>query len=346
MSAVPDWDALGFGFLPTDWMYRAQGDAARDPAWDAGHFVPFGDVSLSPAAAVLSYGCGCFEGLKAQRGVDGRVRIFRPDAHGARFARSAERLALPPFPVDRFVAMAAGLARRNDAWVPPAGRGSLYLRPMMHGTEALLGARRPRLAGVIAYASPVGNAPGLDQGLRLKVMASARAALGGTGGAKAMGNYAGVLLHKEAAVREGFDDLLYLDGSGRLQLGEASGANLFCVLDDGTLATPPLDDTILPGITRDSALRLARDVLGLPVQQRPLSLVEVRARAREVFCTGTGWTVRPVAMLGGDGWECRLGPPKVATQLGEALADIRSGAGADPFGWTVDVAGVADGEDQ
>ena len=345
MNAPPDWDTLGFAFLATDWMYRAEADTDRDPPWEAGRFVPFGNLSLSPAAAVLSYGCGCFEGLKARRGVDGRVRLFRPDAHGARFARSAERLALPPFAVARFVEMAAGLAWRNGRFVPPAGKGTLYLRPMMHGTEALLGARRSRYAGLTAYASPVGDVFGRDQGLRLKVMGTARAATGGTGGAKAMGNYAGVLLHKEAAVREGFDDLLFLDGSGRAQLGEASGANLFCVLDDGTLATPPLDDTILAGVTRDSAVRVAEEVLGLRVEQRPLSLVEVRARAREAFCTGTGWSVRPVAMLGGDGWECRLGPPDVATRVGDVLEGIRSGAHPDPFGWTVDVADRAELEE-
>jgi branched-chain amino acid aminotransferase len=342
MNATPDWDSLGFAFLPTDWMYRAEADAERDPAWDAGRYVPFGDVSLSPAAAVLSYGCGCFEGMKAQRGMDGHVRLFRPDAHGERLARSALRLALPPFPVAGFVAMAAGLARRNDRFVPPAGKGTLYLRPMMHGTEPLLGARRPRLAGMIAYASPVGDSFGGDRGLRLKVMGTARAADGGTGGAKAMGNYAGVLLHKEAAVREGFDDLLFLDGSGRTQLGEASGANLFCVLDDGTVATPPLDDTILPGITRDSVMRVVREVLDLPTEQRPLTLAEVRARAREVFCTGTGWTVRSVAALGGDGWECPLGPPQVASRVAEVLAGIRSGTRPDPFGWTVNVRAFED----
>ena len=345
MTPTPDWDTLDFAFTPTDWMFRAEADTRREPPWAPGAFVPFGDVTLSPAAAVLSYGCGCFEGMKAQRGVDGRVRLFRPDAHGARFARSAERLALPPWPVESFVAMAVGLARRNARFVPPAGKGTLYLRPMMHGTEPLLGARRPATAAVTAYASPVGDAFGLDRGLRLKVLETARAAPGGTGGAKAMGNYAGVLRHKEAAVREGFDDLLFLDGSGRAQLGEASGANLFCVLDDGTLATPPLDDTILAGVTRDSAVRVAEEVLGLRVEQRPLSLVEVRARAREAFCTGTGWSVRPVAMLGGDGWECRLGPPDVATRMGDVLEGIRSGAHPDPFGWTVDVADRAELEE-
>ena len=337
MTPPPDWDKLDFAFTPTDWMFRAGADTSRDPAWEPGRFVPFGDVTLSPAAAVLSYGCGCFEGMKAQRGVDGSVRLFRPDAHGTRFARSAERLALPPYPVQEFVAMAAGLVRRNRRFVPPAGKGTLYLRPMMHGTEPLLGARRPRTAGVTAYASPVGDAFGAARGLRLKVLGAARAAAGGTGGAKAMGNYAGVLIHKEAAVREGFDDLLFLDGSGLAQVGEASGANLFVVLDDGTLATPPLDDTLLPGITRDSVLRVARDLLGLAVEQRPLPLDEVRARAREAFCTGTGWSVRPVALLGGDGWEFAPGPSRIAAQIGDVLAGIRSGARADPFSWTVDV---------
>jgi branched-chain amino acid aminotransferase len=342
MADLPDWKDLGFGLHATDWMYRSTGALDRDPVWDSGEYVPFGDVPMSPAAAFLSYGCGVFEGLKAERGADGRVRLFRAMDHGGRFARSAARVALPEFPARRFVGAVAGLVRRNDRFVPPAGAGAFYVRPMMFGIEPLLGARRSRLAMVTMYGSPVGDVFKKGSGVRLKVVESARASVGGTGGAKAAGNYAGAILIKEAAQREGFDDILFLDGSADGHLAEASGANVFCVMPGDEIVTPPIDDTILPGVTRDSVIRIAREVLGLSVSERPLPVAEVMARGRELFCTGTGWSVRPVEALGVRGGEHVCGPARIGSRIREILRGMQTGAGADAFQWTLDVAQVSD----
>ena len=342
MANVPNGKDLGFGLHATDWMYRSTGDLSRDPVWDAGAYAPFGDITMSPAAAFLSYGCGVFEGLKAERGADGRVRLFRAIDHAERFARSAARVALPEFPVRQFVGAVAGLVRRNDRVVPPAGAGTFYIRPMMHGVEPLLGARRSRLAMVTIYGSPVGDVFGNRSSVRLKVVEAARAPAGGTGGAKAAGNYAGAVLIKEAAQREGFDDVLFLDGSPAGHLAEASGANIFCVMPGDEIVTPPIDDTILPGVTRDSAIRIAREILGLTVTERPLPIAEVTARGRELFCTGTGWSVRPVEALGVRGAEHACGPARIAPRIREILRGIQTGAGGDPFQWTLDAAQVSD----
>ena len=337
MADLPDWEHLGFGLHETDWMYRCTGELGRDSVWDKDDFVPFGAIALSPAAAFLSYGCGVFEGLKAERGRDGRIRLFRAGDHGERFARSAARVALPEFPVARFVSAIAGLVRRNDRFVPPSGKGSFYVRPMMHGVEPLLGARRSRLALVTIYGSPVGDAFNGRPGIRLKVIATARATAGGTGSAKAAGNYAGAILTKETAQLEGFDDVLFLDGSAERCVAEASGANFFCVMPNDEVVTPPIDDVILPGVTRDSVVRASREILGLTVSERPLPLVEVTTRGREAFCTGTGWSVRPIEALDAGGAEHVFGPPKIALRLREILRDIQTGAGPDPFRWTLDV---------
>jgi branched-chain amino acid aminotransferase len=331
---------LGFELHATDWMYRCTGDLANNPVWDTDEYLPFGDILMSPAAAFLSYGCGIFEGMKAERGTDGHVRLFRPTDHGARFSRSAARMALPEFPVPRFVAAVAGLVRRNDRCVPPAGAGTFYIRPMMHGVEPLLGTRRSRQAAVTIYGSPVGEVFGGRSGVRLKVVETARAALGGTGGAKAAGNYAGGVVIKEQAQRDGFDDILFLDGTPSGHLAEASGANVFCVMPGDEIVTPPIDDTILAGVTRDSAIRIAREILGLTVTERPLPIAEVTARGLELFCTGTGWSVRPVEALGFRGGEHVCGPARIGPRIREVLRGVQSGAGADPFGWRLNVADV------
>jgi len=340
MTEIPSWDDLGFRFRPTDCIYRCAGDADRDPVWGEGEFLPFGDVTISPAAAVLSYGCGVFEGLKAERGSDGRVRLFRASDHGARFGRSARLLEMPVFPQARFVEAVRGLVAHNLRFVPPAGRGAFYVRPMLHGIEPMLGLARVRRFAVTMWGAPVGDyfAGRNGAGVRLKAVPFCRSAPGGTGGAKALGNYAGTLMWRRAAAAAGYDDVLYLDAAGRGFVSEASGANFFCVLDDGSVVTPPLDDTILAGITRDSVIRIARTLGGRKVHERPLPLEEVYARGREAFCTGTGWTVRSVDEIASSLGECRFESREVAEGIGAILREIRSGVREDGFGWTQIVA--------
>jgi len=338
MAEIPDWDKLTFRFYPTEWMYRAFGEAGRDPIWDEGRFIPFGEIPVSPAAAFLSYGYSVFEGLKAERGADGRIRLFRPRDNAARFSRSAERLAMPAFPEETFVRACGGIVARNIRFLPPAGKGTFYLRPMMHGTEPVLGVARANEFAVTIYGSPVGDYFTGKDGVRLQIVRLARAAPGGTGGAKAAGNYAGTIRLRDAARAAGFDDVLFLDAAGKGLVGETSGSNFFCLFEDGELATPPLDDTILAGITRDSAIRIARDILGVRVVERPLPIDEVLDRGREAFCTGTGWTVRPVTAIGAGERTRALAAPDLAPRIREMLRGIQSGARPDPFGWTVEVA--------
>lgn len=358
-APIPNWDNLGFGHHATDAYYLAEGDAnlAQGDAclaqgngavggatWGPGETVA-GDrpLSLAPAAAVLSYACGIFEGLKAERTSDGRLLLFRPHDHAERFRRSAERLQLLPFPHERFLDAVRTVVRANERFVPPAGRGTFYLRPLEHGIAPMLGLGTGSRYRVVVYGSPVGDyhAPqALEHGLRLKVLPFSRVAPGGTGAAKAMGNYPGGLVHKQQAQQQGCADVLYTlvpSGGGPPLLQETSGSNVFCWLRSGALVTPATDDTVLAGITRASVLTLAAE-WGIPVAEQALTLDEVITEGAECFCTGTAWTVRSVAELAlADGRVHRCGPPTLAPKLRAALRAIQSGAEADRWGWTLSV---------
>ncbi len=335
---VPDWDTLTFSLTETDAIYRSEGDVSRAPVWDEGVIVPWAPITLSPAAAVLSYGLGIFEGLKAFQWEDGTIRLFRPDRNAARFVRSAERLAMTPFPADRFVEACVRAVDANRRFVPPFGRGSFYLRPMQHAVEPRLGFGPTSRFEVTIYGSPVGAVQsGSTDGLRLRVVEQARVAPGGTGAAKAMGNYAGGMFVSAPWKQQGFDDVLYLDARQAAWVTETSGANVFAVLKNGCLVTPPLDDQVLPGITRDSVITVARQLLGLTVVERPLAADEVLHDAVEVFCTGTAWTVKSVREIAHRDRVVRFGPQDIRAQLWEILSGVQTGRREDPFGWTREV---------
>jgi branched-chain amino acid aminotransferase len=337
-TPVPDWDTLTFTFTETDAVYRSAGDVSHEPVWDAGRIEPYGPMALSPAAAVLSYGLGIFEGLKAFRRDDGAVQLFRPDKNAARFARSAERLMMAPFPAGQFVDACARLVDANRRFVPPCGKGSFYLRPMQHAIEPRLGIGPCQRFEVTMYGSPVGPVKAKsDDGLRLRVVEQARVAPGGTGAAKAMGNYAGGVMVADPWKRQGFDDVLYLDARRAEWVTETSGANLFAVLRDGRLVTPPLDDQIMPGVTRDSAIVVARELLGLTVEERPLSVEELLGETVEVFCTGTAWTVKSVREIAHRERLVRYRPQDVSAQLWEIISGVQTGRRDDPFTWTREV---------
>lgn len=322
----------GFGHRPTDFGWRADGDAERDPAWEVGALVPEAALTVPFAASVLSYGSGVMEGLKAERSADGRLLLFRVRDHAARFARSAERLLLLPLPPERFVAAVEAVVRANERHVPAAGEGALYVRPLEFCAEPMLGMRPGRQFTAALYGSPVGPPPRgpLARFLALDV---SRAPAGGTGEAKAIVNYAGALLHKERARRDGFDDILFTaDGAAQ----ETTGTNVFCRLRSGALVTPALDGRFLGGITRDSVLRLAR-AEGLDVVERPLPVAEILDEGVELFCTGTGTGVRGVTALAWRGRERTFPDDEVTHRLRDRLQAIRSGASPDPFDWVTDV---------
>jgi len=331
---LPDWNTLTFSFTEADYIYRADGETGREPVWEPGRIEPYGPIALSPAAAVLSYGVGIFEGLKAFRREDGQVQVFRPDANAARFQRSAERLSMTPFPVDEFLSAVDRLVDANRRFVPPHGAGSFYIRPLQHAIEAKLGFGAPRELAVTMYGSPVGAVGSKTDAIRLQTVERARVAPGGTGAAKAIGNYAGGVHVAGPARERGFDDVLYLDARSLTYVTETSGANLFVVNRAGQLITPPLDDQILAGITRDSALTIAREELGLDVQERPISIDEVLADAREAFCTGTAWTLKSVGEIAFRGRSVGLPGREVRTRLWEIIGGIQTGRLADRRGWT------------
>jgi len=336
----PDWDHLSFAFTQTDSVFLSQGFLDREPVWNTGEFLPFGDLSLSPAAAFLSYGLGIFEGLKARKTPDGSVLLFRPDANARRFAHSAEMLMMAPFPEARFVEAALELVRRNRRFVPPPGKGAFYLRPMEHATEKRLGLAPCRQFTVTMYGSPVGPYfPGARrEGLRLKVLDQGRVAPGGTGAAKAMGNYAGAIPIAAKWKNQGFNDVLFLDATGKHHVTETSGSNAFAVLRSGLIVTPPLGDQILPGITRDSTIRIAREILGLTVEERDLPLEEVIQDGEEFFCTGTAWTIQNVREIVANDASHVFPQTRTRDALFEILNGIQTGRREDPFGWVQKVA--------
>jgi len=334
-----DWDALDFSLRETDVIYRAAGERDREPVWDPGEFLPYGPVTLSPASAFFSYGVGVFEGLKAHRAEDGRILLFRHRDNARRFQRSAERLSMPSFPAQRFTAAVEALVARNARYVPPHGKGAFYVRPLQLAVEPKLGLVPSNSFWVLIFGSPVGNYFGADKpsGVRLRVLEQGRVAPGGTGSAKAMGNYAGGIAIAHQWRQKGFNDVLYLDARHGDHLTETSGSNVFVRLKDGTLVTPPLDDQILAGITRDSAIRVARELLDIEVEERPITIGEALEAGAEMFATGTAWTVQSIRELVHRDRTHRFESSELQQSVLGLLQGIQSGRREDPFGWISEV---------
>lgn len=336
---LPDWDRLTFGLTETDFIYQCSGVGRGDTIWGADETLPFAEVPIHPAASVLSYGLGVFEGLKAQRAPDGRLLLFRPEMNARRFQASAERLLLAPFPEERFLRALEQVVLANTRFVPPAGKGAFYLRPMEHATEAKLGHGPGERFRVTIYGSPVGayfsNA---SLGLRLRVVEQGRVAPGGAGSAKAMGNYAGSLYTTWEWKSRGYDDVLFLDAREQRFVTETSGSNVFVKRRDGVLVTPPLDDQILAGITRDSTIHLAHAFLGIEVEERPISVEEVVAEGEELFCTGTAWTLQSVREIVWRERSVILPQTGTARSLRDLLIRIQEGRLEDRLGWVREIA--------
>ena len=330
----------GFGRYFTDHMATASWSLER--GWHDLRVRPLESFRIHPAASVLHYGQEIFEGLKAYRHADGGVWLFRPDANAARFARSAERLALPVLGEDLFVDAVTELVRADRDWVPGYGQEhSLYLRPFMFASEPFLGVRAAAEATFCVIASPAGAYfPEGPTGISLWVSrTTARAAEGGTGAAKCGGNYATGLAAQAEARANGCDQVLYLDAAEHEWLEESGTMNIFLVTSDGELLTPGLG-TILEGVTRDSILTLAREHGLTPVERR-IGLREVQDRCAdgtmtEVFATGTAATLTPIVRLRGEGLDITVGsgsPGRHSLGLREHLLAIQYGARPDRHGW-------------
>jgi branched-chain amino acid aminotransferase len=330
-----DFSNLGFGKYYSDHMFIMEYSGGQ---WHNGRIIPYGDLSLSPATSALHYGQAIFEGLKAYKNEAGEVLVFRPEANAQRLNASAERLAMPALPEEYFINGLLQLLAVDKDWVPAAPGHSLYIRPYMFATDAYTGVRPSETYYFIIFTCPVGvyyNKP-----VRVKVETEfTRAAKGGTGYAKAAGNYAASLLPAALAQKAGYDQLLWTDGKNHEYFEESGTMNVVFVID-GKIVTPATSDSILKGITRDSILTLARH-MGLSVEERPVTVKEVIEAAKngtlqEAFGVGTAATIAPIAVIGHEGVDYTLPAVEnrtIAPRIHQALDDIKTGKVADTFGW-------------
>lgn len=324
----------GFGEQFTDHMVYipwGQNEGWHDPA-----VLPYGPITLEPAAAVLHYGQEVFEGIKGYRHADGSIWTFRPEQNARRLQRSSKRLALPELPEELFIQSLRELIAQDGAWVPSGDDQSLYLRPFIFASESFLGVRPAREVSYYLIASPSG-AYFKGEGKPVSIWLSkdyARAGKGGTGAAKTGGNYAASLLPQSEAYENGCDQVVFLDQDGYVE--ELGGMNIVFVYNDGTLVTPA-SDSILEGITRESILQLAKD-RGLKVEERPVSLKQWRedvasGKIVEVFACGTAAVVTRIGLLKSDDFEDVQPTGELALSLREELTDIQYGRRADKHGW-------------
>ncbi|KAI3685846.1 hypothetical protein L6452_35107 [Arctium lappa] len=331
-----DWNNLGFGLTRTDYMYMARSTKNND--FEQGQLSDYGNVELSPAAGVLNYGQGLFEGTKAFRGDDGRVFLFRPDQNGIRMQIGAERMCMQSPSVQQFVDAVKQTALANRRWIPPPGKGSLYIRPLLIGTGPILGLSPAPEYTFLVYASPVGNyfkngmAP-----LNLYVDNEFhRTTRGGAGGVKSITNYAPVLKAISRAKEQGFSDVVYLDSVHKKYIEEASSCNIFLVKGN-VISTPATIGTILEGITRKSIIDIARH-LGYEVEERSVTIDELM-EAEEVFTTGTAVTVASVGSVtyNGQRVEYKIGDGIVSQKLYKTLVGIQVGKIEDKYNWVVEI---------
>ncbi|HEX8632456.1 MAG TPA: branched-chain amino acid aminotransferase [Catenuloplanes sp.] len=330
----------GFGRVFTDHMVTIRW--AEGKGWYDARLEARAPIPMDPATAVLHYAQEIFEGLKAYPTGDGGVTLFRPEANAARFVESAHRMAMAPLPERLFLDSLHRLIEVDRGWLPRNEDGSLYLRPFQFANEVFLGVRPATEYLYVLIASPVG--PYFSGGVKpVTVWVSehyTRAAPGGTGAAKCGGNYAAGLAAQAEAIELGCDQVVYLDAVERRYVDELGGMNVFFVYDDGTLVTPPLTGTILPGITRDSVIALA-GAGGQRVVERPISFADWQAdaasgRLREVFACGTAAVITPIGQVRFPGGEFTMadgGPGEVTMRLRQQLVDIQRGRAEDPFGW-------------
>jgi branched-chain amino acid aminotransferase len=338
-ESMPGDNHLSFGTIFTDHMLRAEYEEGR--GWLNYRIEPYGPLSFDPAAAVLHYGQSVFDGLKAFRSDDGRVRLFRPEKHIERLSASARRLCMPALDSAALSWLVEFVRTEQDS-VPSTPGTSLYVRPTIVATEAFLGVRPARSYSFFVIASPVGAYYSGDTPLKIRIEDKyVRAAPGGLGAAKTGANYVASLLAAEEAQAAGFDQVLWLDGLERRYLEEVGTMNVMLRTGDEVL-TPPSGDTILAGVIRDSALTLLRES-GVPVSERPIAVNEIIAGARngtlqEAWGTGTAAGISPISELGYKDERYLINearPGDLSERLASTLADIQYARVRDTHGWTV-----------
>ena len=325
-----DWGSLGFGYVQTDKRFVAH---YVDGAWDEGDLTSDAAVTMNECACVLQYAQTCFEGMKAYTTEDGRIVCFRPDLNAARMADSCRRLKMPVFPEDRFVDAVVQTVRANAAWVPPFGSGAtLYVRPVMFGVNPTIGVKPATEYQFRVFATPVG--PYFKGGIKpltVRISDLDRAAPRGTGHVKAGLNYAMSLYNIVDAHEQGYDENVYVDSATRTHIEETGGANIIFVKGN-TLVTPK-SDTILPSITRRSLVYVAKEYLGMEVEERPVALSELGEFGEAGLC-GTAAVISPLGTIVDHGKEINyagMGP--TIQKLYDTLTGIQMGRIEAPEGW-------------
>ena len=330
-----DWENLGFGYAQTDKRYVSN---YKNGAWDEGTLTSDSNVVINECAGVLQYAQTCFEGLKAYTTEDGRIVCFRPDLNAERMEATALRLEMPVFPKERFVDAVVKTVEANEAYVPPYGYGAtLYIRPYMFGSSSVIGVKPAEEYQFRIFCTPVGPYfKGGVKPLTIRVSDFDRAAPHGTGHIKAGLNYAMSLHAIVDAHNKGFDENMYLDAATRTRVEETGGANFLFVTKDGKVVTPK-SDSILPSITRRSLMVVAKDYLGLEVEEREVLFEEVKDFAECGLC-GTAAVISPVGKINDHGKEIcfpsgmtEMGP--VTRKLYETLTGIQMGRIEAPEGW-------------
>jgi len=339
----PDPAKLGFGKFFTDHMFIME--YTQGVGWHDARIEPFHALNLHPSSVVFHYGCEIFEGLKAYRRPDGAVQLFRPEENIRRMNNSAERMTLPQIPVEDGVQALLEFVKVEEDWVPSAPDTSLYLRPFMFGTDAMLGVHAVRNAMLVIIACPVGAyyAEGLNPVSIMIETEDVRAVRGGTGYAKCGGNYGASNRAGMKAEEKGFSQVLWLDGVERKYIEEVGAMNVMFKIN-GKIVTPALTGSILPGITRKSCIELLKDA-GYEVEERLISVDEVREAAEsgaleEFFGCGTAAVVSPVGTLAYDDQRVQIGDGgigPVTAWLYDTLTAIQWGRAEDKKGWTVQI---------
>ena len=333
-----NWNELGFGYVKTDKRYVS----LYNGGWDGGVLTSDDTITISECSCVLQYAQTCFEGLKAYRTANGKIVCFRPDLNAERMERSCLKMKMPVFPKDRFVKAVAETVKANADWVPPYGTGaSLYIRPYMFGSNAVIGVKPATEFQFRIFVTPVG--PYFKGGIRpltVRISDLDRAAPRGTGDIKAGLNYAMSMYNIVDAHEKGFDENIYLDAATRTHIEETGGANVIFVTKDGTVVTPK-SDSILPSITRRSLLYVAKEYLGLKTEERPVALNELEDFAECGLC-GTAAVISPVGKINDHGKEIvfpsgmsEMGP--VTKKLYDTLRGIQLGTVEAPAGWIYEI---------
>lgn len=330
-----DWSEIGFGYIKTDKRYVAN---YKNGAWEEGGLTSDSEITMNECACVLQYAQTCFEGLKAYTTADGKTVCFRPDLNAVRMADSCRRMKMPVFPEEKFVEAVVQTVKANKEWVPPYGSGaSLYLRPFMFGYDSIIGVKPANEFQFRIFATPVG--PYFKGGIRpltLRVSDFDRAAPRGTGHIKAGLNYAMSLYAIVDAHEQGYDENVYLDSETRTFIEETGGANIIFVSKDGKLVTPK-SNTILPSITRRSLLQVAKDYLGMEVEEREVALSEIADFVECGLC-GTAAVISPVGKIVDHGREITFdigesGMGDTVKKLYDTLTGIQLGKLTAPEGW-------------